>query len=108
MARPAKRHTRRQFLKTSAALTAGAASTLSFAAPAIGQRPKLNYWCYQFLKASDDARAIFAREWAQKNRPEELKYLMPEGKIIPSLERARRWRAILSEWRAATGLPPIA
>ncbi len=47
------------------------------------------------------------KEWASRNRPEELKYLMPEGKIVPSLERARRWRAILDEWRAAAGLPPI-
>jgi ABC-type glycerol-3-phosphate transport system substrate-binding protein len=60
------RTTRRQFL-TSTALTAGAAATLSLPAPAIAQRPKLVYWCYQFLKASDDSRANFAREWAKKN-----------------------------------------
>ena len=37
------------------------AATLPLAAPAVAQRPKLNYWCYQFLKESDDARANFAR-----------------------------------------------
>ena len=43
MASPASTRTsRRQFL-TSTALTAGAAATLSFPAPAAGQRPKLVY-----------------------------------------------------------------
>ncbi len=58
------RTTRREFLRATA-LTAGAAAALPFAAPAQAQRPKLVYWCYQFLKESDDARASFAREWAK-------------------------------------------
>jgi hypothetical protein len=45
--------------------------------------------------------------WARKNRPAELDYLMPKGKIDPSGDRPRRWRAILIEWRHATGLPDI-
>ena len=49
MTRPAIRRTRREFLKTSAAVAAGAGAALSFPAPAVAQRPKLVYWCYQFL-----------------------------------------------------------
>jgi multiple sugar transport system substrate-binding protein len=57
---------RREFLK-SVSLAAGAAAGLAVPAPAVAQRPKLVYWCYQFLKASDDSRAAFAQEWAKKN-----------------------------------------
>ena len=59
------RSSRRQFL-TTAAVAAGAA-TMGFPARVSAQRPKLVYWCYQFLKGSDEARAEFAREWAKKN-----------------------------------------
>lgn len=52
-------------------------------------------------------RFVEFKEWAKKNRSEELKYLMPDGEIAPDLERAKRWKAVLSEWRAAVGLPPI-
>jgi hypothetical protein len=45
--------------------------------------------------------------WARKNRPVELAYLMPKGKIDPSGDRPKRWRAILVEWRKATGLPDV-
>ncbi len=90
MARPAKRHTRRDFLKESAALAvgAGAASTLSFATPAVAQRPKLNYWCYQFLKESDDARANFAREWAQKNNVDLQITMVPLKEFLPKITAA--------------------
>src|SRR5437899_2782894 len=90
MARPAKRHTRRHFLRESAALAvgAGAASTLSFAAPAAAQRPKLNYWCYQFLKESDDARANFAREWAQKNNVDLQITMVPLKEFLPKITAA--------------------
>jgi multiple sugar transport system substrate-binding protein len=90
MARTAKRHTRRDFLKESAALAvgAGAASTLSFAAPAVAQRPKLNYWCYQFLKESDDARANFAREWAQKNNVDLHITMVPLKEFLPKITAA--------------------
>jgi ABC-type glycerol-3-phosphate transport system substrate-binding protein len=90
MARPAKPHTRRHFLRESAALAvgAGAASTLSFAAPAVAQRPKLNYWCYQFLKESDDARANFAREWAQKNNVDLQITMVPLKEFLPKITAA--------------------
>ena len=47
------------------------------------------------------------KKWAEKNRADDLKYLMPEGEIIPSLDRAQKWRAILNEWRKSVGLPAI-
>jgi multiple sugar transport system substrate-binding protein len=82
------RTTRRQFL-TSTALTAGAAATVSFPVPAIGQqRPKLVYWCYQFLKASDDARANFAREWAKKNNVDLQLSMVPWKEFMPKITAA--------------------
>src|SRR3989454_5058940 len=88
MARPAIRHTRREFLKTSAALAAGAGATLPFAAPAVGQRPKLVYWCYQFLKSSDDARMNFAQEWAKKNNVDLQVTLVPLKEFLPKITAA--------------------
>src|SRR5437899_8270680 len=88
MARPAIRHTRRECLKTSAALAAGAGATLPFAAPAVGQRPKLVYWCYQFLKSSDDARASFAQEWAKKNNVDLQISMVPLKEFLPKITAA--------------------
>jgi multiple sugar transport system substrate-binding protein len=81
------RTTRRQFL-TSTALTAGVAATLSFPAPAVAQRPKLVYWCYQFLKASDEARANFAREWATKNNVDLQLTMVPWKEFMPKITAA--------------------
>lgn len=47
------------------------------------------------------------KKWAEKNRPADLKYLMPEGEIIPTLDRAQKWRVLLNEWRKSIGLPAI-
>src|SRR5437899_10294410 len=90
MARPGKPHTRREFLHKSAALAvgAGAASTLPFAAPAVAQRPKLNYWCYQFLKESDDARMNVAQEWAKKNNVDRQVTLVPLKEFLPKITAA--------------------
>ena len=88
MARSAIRPTRRQFLKASAALAAGAGATLPFGAPAVAQRPKLAYWCYQFLKASDDARADFAREWAKKNNVDLQMTMIPWKEFMPKITAA--------------------
>jgi multiple sugar transport system substrate-binding protein len=80
--------TRREFLK-SAALTAGAVATLPFGkAPAVAQRPKLVYWCYQFLKASDDARSNFAREWAKKNNVDLQLTLVPWKEFMAKITAA--------------------
>src|SRR5437667_12756046 len=88
MARPAIRPTRRQFLKTSAAVAVGAGATLPFAAPALAQRPKLVYWCYQFLKESDDAQANFAREWAKKNNVDLQLTMVPWKEFMPKITAA--------------------
>jgi hypothetical protein len=47
------------------------------------------------------------REWAGQHNPDELKYLMPEGHIVPTDDRPERWRKILVEWRKDTGLQPV-
>src|SRR3989454_9505310 len=88
MARSANHQTRRQFLTKSAALAAGAGATLSFPAPAVAQRPKLVYWCYQFLKESDDARASFAREWAKKNNVDLQLSMVPWKEFMPKITAA--------------------
>ena len=88
MARPAIRRTRRDFLKNSATLAAGASAALSFPAVASAQRPKLVYWCYQFLKASDDARADFAREWAKKNNVDLQMTMVPWKEFMPKITAA--------------------
>lgn len=88
MARAAIRRTRREFLKTSATLAAGAGAKLSFPAPALAQRPKLVYWCYQFLKASDEARATFAQEWAKKNNVDLQLTMVPWKEFMPKITAA--------------------
>jgi hypothetical protein len=42
------------------------------------------------------------KEWASAHHPEELAYLMPNGKLDPTGDRPERWRAILEEWRYGT------
>jgi len=41
------------------------------------------------------------KEWARANHPDELAYLMPNGRLDPTGDRPERWRAILTEWRGA-------
>jgi ABC-type glycerol-3-phosphate transport system substrate-binding protein len=84
--RTSARSTRRQFLTTTA-LAAGAA-TMGFPAPVSAQRPKLVYWCYQFLKASDDSRAEFAREWAKKNNVDIQLTMVPWKEFMPKITAA--------------------
>src|SRR3989442_11650320 len=88
MARSANHQTRRQFLTKSAALAAGASATLSFPAPAVAQRPKLVYWCYQFLKESDEARPNFARAWAKKNNVDLPLTMVPWKEFMPKITAA--------------------
>ncbi len=45
--------------------------------------------------------------WAREHHPEEVQALMPEGRIVPSLENARRWRRLLNAWRETVGLPVV-
>lgn len=37
--------------------------------------------------------------WAKQRRPAELEYLMPNGEIDPTGDRAQRWQVMLVEWR---------
>ena len=78
--------TRRQFIATTA-LTSGAAA-LAFVAPALGQQPKLVYWAYQFLRASDEARVNFAQEWAAKNKVEMQITLVPWKEFMTKISAA--------------------
>jgi ABC-type glycerol-3-phosphate transport system substrate-binding protein len=88
MARSTTLPTRREFLTTSSALVAGATAAMSFPAPARAQRPRLVYWCYQFLKSSDDARAGFAREWAKKNNVDLQISMVPLKEFLPKITAA--------------------
>ena len=54
----------------------------------MAQRPKLVYWCYQFLKASDDARANFAQEWAKKNNVDLQMTMVPWKEFMPKITAA--------------------
>ena len=81
------RTTRQEFLRATA-LTTGAAATVMFPAPAIAQRPRLVYWCYQFLKESDEARASFAREWAKKNNVDLQLTMVPWKEFMPKITAA--------------------
>jgi hypothetical protein len=38
-------------------------------------------------------------EWAKKNNPTELEYLMPGGSINPEGDRPQRWERVLLEWK---------
>src|SRR5262245_25221127 len=89
MVAPAKHHSRREFLKKSVTAAAGASAGLSVTGRAAAQqRPKLVYWCYQFLKASDDARASFAQEWARKNNVDLQMTMVPWKEFMPKITAA--------------------
>lgn len=45
--------------------------------------------------------------WVRSHHPEELDVLMPDGEIDPTADHPERFRRLLTEWRAAAGLPPI-
>jgi len=47
------------------------------------------------------------KEWARRNKPDELAYLMPSGRIDPTGDRPQRFRALLEEWRRAAKLPAV-
>jgi hypothetical protein len=48
-----------------------------------------------------------AKDWARREKPSELEYLMPNGRIDPSGDRPQRFRALLEEWRRAAKLPAL-
>lgn len=45
--------------------------------------------------------------WARSHHPEELDALMPDGSIDPTADHPERFRKLLTEWRAESGLDPI-
>ncbi|HEX9161777.1 MAG TPA: hypothetical protein VF980_08735 [Thermoanaerobaculia bacterium] len=47
------------------------------------------------------------KQWAREHHPEELAYLLPKNRIDPTGDRPERWRAILREWRNASGRPTV-
>jgi hypothetical protein len=47
------------------------------------------------------------KEWARREKPAELDYLMPGGRIDPTGDRPQRFRALLEEWRRAAKLPAL-
>src|SRR5688500_16504071 len=79
---------RRAFLKSTSLTAAAATAGISFPAPALAQRPKLVYWCYQFLKASDDSRAEFAREWAKKHNVDLQLTMVPWKEFMAKITAA--------------------
>jgi len=83
----ASRTSRREFLATTA-LAASAAAAVSFPIPAFAQKPKLVYWCYQFLKASDESRANFAKEWAKKNNVDLQMSMVPWKEFMAKITAA--------------------
>jgi len=61
----------------------------------------------QSLPGTPKRRLDEFRAWAKAHHPDELEYLMPNGKIDPTGDRAERWKQMLIEWRAAAGLPSV-
>ncbi len=44
-----------------------------------------------------------AVQWAQRNRPAELREIYPDGRMIYTEDMGRRWVALLREWASETG-----
>ncbi|HSR67805.1 MAG TPA: nuclear transport factor 2 family protein [Acidobacteriota bacterium] len=59
---------------------------------------------YQLLPDQPSSQEAMkpAVEWARRHRPQELAEIYPDGQMVYSKEMARRWVALLKEWRAAT------
>jgi len=77
----------------------------------IGRKPvptHVKYWfdndgrigkilIFRTTKPKDDFEEF--KQWAQTSHPKELQYLMPDGEIIPTLDRAARFKQLLKDWR---------
>jgi hypothetical protein len=59
------------------------------------------------LPGESTSRLQEFRAWAPEHHAAELEYLMPKGKLDPTGDRAERWKTLLTEWRAAVGLPKV-
>jgi ABC-type glycerol-3-phosphate transport system substrate-binding protein len=64
-----------------------------FVAPALAQQPKLVYWAYQFLRASDEARVNFAKEWAEQNKVDMQITLVPWKEFMTKISAAIQAKA---------------
>jgi ketosteroid isomerase-like protein len=53
-------------------------------------------------KASFDAAFKPALDWARKERPQELSEIYPDSKFVYNTQMAKRWLALLQDWRKAT------
>jgi len=42
------------------------------------------------------------KRWMKAKYPEMVRYLLPDGEIVPSLDRARKWKELLLEWRQSS------
>jgi|SoiMethySBSTD1v2_1073268.scaffolds.fasta_scaffold01796_3 hypothetical protein len=51
--------------------------------------------------ASFEAALKPALDWARKERPQELSEIYPEGRFIYNRQMAKRWLALLQDWRKA-------
>ena len=58
-------------------------------------------------EGKDRSRFDELKAWAKANRPDELAFLMPKGRLDPSGDRPARWRALAVAWRKAVGLPEV-
>jgi ABC-type glycerol-3-phosphate transport system substrate-binding protein len=63
------------------------------AAPVLAQKPKLIYWAYQFLRASDESRVNFAKEWAEKNNVDMQITLVPWKEFMTKVSAAIQAKA---------------
>lgn len=64
---------------------------------------------YVPMEQSPTQRECFAPalDWAREHRADELEEIFAGDRLTPSRDHARRWRALLIEWRKATGRPTI-
>ncbi|HKO55478.1 MAG TPA: hypothetical protein VJ276_06330 [Thermoanaerobaculia bacterium] len=50
--------------------------------------------------AKSTSRLEEFESWARAHHPEELAYLLPNGRVDPTGDRPERWTRILTEWRS--------
>ena len=62
-------------------------------APALADKPKLVYWAYQFLRASDESRVNFAKEWGEKNNVDMQITLVPWKEFMTKISAAIQAKA---------------
>lgn len=61
----------------------------------------LRYWIPE-VNTETSVHIKPIQEWAVVNAPEEIEALYPNGRIQPSAENARRWKALIKRYKEAT------